>query len=290
MAGRSLGGRGRAGVAMEMRGRHVRMRRAPPASHTSSQVTGCLWEGRVPHRPAAGDGQTPGTQGFGVVNSEGTELCADCAQLQGSQSGPPAERLPARLVWLWATVHASVSWEQGGCAGACARLRGSRAAGGHAARPPRPRPSLLARPQAVPSGTCHSGCTWQVPLTQEGLGRGAAAPAGLPPRGSRKRLVQRPPFLRDAFSLRGKSRTRCRPFRRASGRSEAHCRRKEFGRAGPASWAGGRPSRSEVPREEGDATGSPCLQPPQLSPSKRSGKKIIPGSLTCLQILIYAEE
>lgn len=275
---------------MEMRGRHVRMRRAPPASHTSSQVTGCLWEGRVPHRRAAGDGQTPGTQGFGVVNSEGTELCAELCSAPRQPVGAPS-REAARPSGL-AVGHSArlVSWEQGGCAGAGARLRGSRAAGGHAARPPRPRPSLLARPQAVPSGTCHSGCTWQVPLTQEGLGRGAAAPAGLPPRGSRKRLVQRPPFLRDAFSLRGKSRTRCRPFRRASGRSEAHCRRKEFGRAGPASRAGGRPSRSEVPREEGDTTGSPCLQPPQLSPSKRSGKKIIPGSLTCLQILIYAEE
>lgn len=242
MAGRSLGGRGRVGVAMEMRGRHVRMRRAPPASHTSSQVTGCLWEGRVPHRRAAGDGQTPGTQGFGVVNSEGIELCAELCSAPRQPVGAPS-REAARPSGL-AVGHSArlVSWEQGGCAGAGARLRGSRAAGGHAARPPRPRPSLLARPQAVPSGTCHSGCTWQVPLTQEGLGRGAAAPAGLPPRGSRKRLVQRPPFLRDAFSLRGKSRTRCRPFRRASGRSEAHCRRKEFGQAGgPAGRAGALP-------------------------------------------------
>lgn len=242
MAGRSLGGRGRAGVAMEMRGRHVRMRRAPPASHTSSQVTGCLWEGRVPHRRAAGDGQTPGTQGFGVVNSEGTELCAELCSAPRQPVGAPSREAARPPVWLWATVHASSRGSRGAVPG---RARGSGARElPEATRlvPPRPRPSLLARPQAVPSGTCHSGCTWQVPLTQEGLGRGAAAPAGLPPRGSRKRLVQRPPFLRDAFSLRGKSRTRCRPFRRASGRSEAHWRRKEFGQAGgPAGRAGALP-------------------------------------------------
>lgn len=165
----------------------------------------------------------------------------NCAQLQGSQSGPPAERLPARPSGCGPQCTPRLVGAGGLCRGgreaqglaSCRRPRGSS---------PQAPAFILARPQAVPSGTCHSGCTWQVPLTQEGLGRGAAAPAGLPPRGSRKRLVQRPPFLRDAFSLRGKSRTRCRPFRRASGRSEAHWRRKEFGRAGgPAGRAGALP-------------------------------------------------
>lgn len=63
----------------------------------------------------------------------------------------------------------------------------------------------------------------------------------------------------------------------------------EFGQVGSASWAGG-PSGSEVPAGEGDTRGSLCLPPSQFSLSKSSGEKIIPGSLTCLQILIYAEE
>lgn len=194
--------------------------------------------------PPSGGGRWPDPGDTGLRSCEFRRHRAVCRTVLSSKAasrGPQQRGCPPAHL---AVGHSArlVSWEQGGCAGAGARLRGSRAAGGHAARPPRPRPSLLARPQAVPSGTCHSGCTWQVPLTQEGLGRGAAAPAGLPPRGSRKRLVQRPPFLRDAFSLRGKSRTRCRPFRRASGRSEAHCRRKEFGRAGgPAGRAGALP-------------------------------------------------
>lgn len=52
----------------------------------------------------------------------------------------PLAQQPLPREW-WATV----SWEQGGCAGVGVTLRGSRAAGGHAARPPRPRAFALGK-------------------------------------------------------------------------------------------------------------------------------------------------